>query len=127
MEEQVGVVDGIHTAVGENGADVLVELLGDAEGVVELLHEQGLLVGESVRGCGVDGGEVAGAHLVGLPVEFAEAFLIVDMVEEAAVVHLPFGMTLEDLGFLLELYHGDGLVHLGCELARLLVHLIAGQ
>ena len=49
------------------------------------------------------------------------------MVEEAAVVHLPLGMTLEDLGFLLELYHGDGLVHLGCELARLLIHLVAGQ
>ena len=49
------------------------------------------------------------------------------MVEEAPVVHLPLGMALEDLGLLLELYHGDGLVHLGCELARLLIHLVAGQ
>ena len=93
--------------------------------MVELLHEQGFLVCELIRLFWVDGGEVTRHHLIGLTIKFAKPLLIIHMFEETAVFHLPLGVTLEDLCFCLELQYGDGFVHLGSQLARLLIHLIA--
>ena len=39
MEEQVGIVNGIHTTVRKYRADMFMEFLADTEGVMELLHE----------------------------------------------------------------------------------------
>ena len=103
MEKQIGVVDGIHAAVREYGTDVLMQFLGNAERVVEFLHQQLLLVGEFIRLLGGDGREITGTHRIGLAIEFAEPLFIVDMIEKTAVFHLPFRMTLKDLGFRLEL------------------------
>ena len=47
---------------------------------------------------------------------------VVDSVKEAPVLHVPLRVALEDASLLLELYDGDGLVHLGRQLQRLVVH-----
>ena len=114
MEEQIGVVDGVHTSVREYRADVFMEFLRNAERMMELLHQQRLFVGKLVRISGVDGGEMAGAHLVLTAVKFADASCVIHVVEETTVFHLPLRMALENLRFFLELYHGNSLMHLGC-------------
>ncbi len=137
VEEEVGVGHGVHAAVREKRADVLVKLLGDAEGVVELVHEGLFLrsqetgvrsqvtgVRRQETGVGRQGGEVAALHLVVASVDGTDATGQVDMLQQAAVVHLPLGMTADDLGLFLELDDGDGLVHLGGEQACLLVELL---
>ena len=101
---------------------MLVELLADAEGVVQLLHEQLLLGCQLVGCCRVDGGEMAALHLVFMAVDVACLALIVDGIEQAAILHPPFRMPHEDAGFLLELDDGDGLVHTGRQLEGLVVH-----
>ena len=55
----------------EQGAYVLVQLLADAERVVQLVHEVGLFGSELVGLLRVDGGEVAALHLVGLAIDGA--------------------------------------------------------
>ena len=64
VEEEVSVVDGVHAAVGEEAFDVLLQLVADAEGVVQLAHELGLLGGELEGVCRVEGGEEGVGHLV---------------------------------------------------------------
>ena len=50
---------------------MLVQLLADAERVVQLVHEVGLFGSELVGLLRVDGGEVAALHLVGLAIDGA--------------------------------------------------------
>jgi len=127
VEEEIGIADGIHATMREHGAHVFLEFLADAERVMELLHQIGLLRGEGVGIGRIDSGEVATLHLVLLAIDGAYATLIVDSREEHAVLHLPLRTAAEDGGLLLELNHGDGLVHLGREQLGFLVHLIARQ
>src|SRR5574344_527997 len=105
MEEQVAVIDGIHTSMAQDGADVLMELLTYCERMMELTYEQLLLVGELVGVLGIDGGEMTTAHGVLLTVYGADAALIIYIIEEFAVLHIPRGLTVVDDCFLLELYH----------------------
>ena len=121
VEEEVTVVDGVHAAVGEEAFDVLLQLVADAEGVVELAHQLGLLGGEVVGVCGVEGGEEGVGHLIRYAVLHEEAAFLVYILQHEAVLHLPFGAAQDHLGFELELYDGDGLVHLRDEAACLLV------
>ena len=104
---------------------MLVQLLADAERVVQLVHEVGLLGSELVGLLRVDGGEVAALHLVGLAIDGAEVLIVVNGTQHAAVGHLPLGVAKEYLGLGLELQHGYGLVHLGGELLGLIVHRVA--
>ena len=127
MEQQVAVADGVHTAVRQQRVDMLVQLLADAERVVQLLHQVGLLGGKLVGVLGIDGGEVAALHLVGLAIDGAGALLVIYHTEHAAVLHLPLGATVKYLGLGLKLQHSDGLVHLGGKLLVLLVHAVAWQ
>ena len=104
---------------------MLVQLLADAERVVQLANEVGLLSGELIRLLRVDGGEVAALHLVGLAIDGAEVLIVVYSAQHAAIQHLPLGVAEEDGCLGLELQHGNGLVHLGCELLGLIVHGVA--
>ena len=106
---------------------MLVQLLADAERVVQLLHEVGLLRGELVGLGGVDRWEVAALHLVLLAINGAVAPLVINPTEHAAILHLPLGATAEYLGLSLKLQHGYGLMHLGGKLLGLIVHRVAGQ
>ena len=47
----------------------------------------------------------------------------IDVLYQVAVFHLPFRTAMEYLGLGLELQYRDGLVHLGYEVAGLLVEL----
>ncbi len=60
MEEQVLVADIVHTAVREDGADMLAKLLADTERVVQFLHQIVLLWSELDEPCG----EVAVLQLI---------------------------------------------------------------
>ena len=95
--------------------------------MVEFLHQLPFFFSKGIGIRRVDGGEVAGAHLVFLPVYRTDATLVVYVVEETAVMHLPFRMTPEYLSLLFELDDGDGLVHLCCQQTGLLVYLIITQ
>ena len=121
--EQVLVANGVHTTMRQDGANMLAQLLGDAERVVQLLHEHVLLGGES----GDASGEVAVVHGVLLAVDAAYLPLKVDGLDEAAVLHLPLRAAVEDASLLLELDDANGLVHLCRQQQRLLVNLIVFQ
>ena len=127
VEQQVRVADGVHATMRQERADVLVQLLADAERVVQLAYQVGLLRGELIWVGRVDGGEVAALHLVGLAIDGAQMLIVVHGAEHAAIQHLPLGVALEDGSLGLELQHCNGLVHLGGELLRLIVHGVARQ
>ena len=57
--------------------------------MVQSVDECLFLFGELVGLFGVDGREVAGAHLVFFSVHDDGSFLVVDGVEQAAVIHFP--------------------------------------
>ena len=57
--------------------------------MVQPVDECLFLLGELVGLLGVDGREVAGAHLVFFSVHDDGSFLVVDGVEQAAVIHFP--------------------------------------
>ena len=64
VEEEVVVADGVHASVGQEEADVSVQLLAYLEGSSELLHECLFLFGELVGPFGLYGGEVAAGHRI---------------------------------------------------------------
>ena len=105
MIEQVVVVDAEHAAVGEQRADVLVKLLAYLEAVMKLVDEVELLVGEHIWMGRVNGGEVAAGELVLLAVKVDGTLLIVDIVEQLPVSHVPFRMFVKELGLEFELQH----------------------
>ena len=113
VEKQVAVADIIHTSVLEQTADVALQLVAHAEGVVKLFHQFAFLRSQAEGVGGIDGGQVCVAHLVVLAFIFIYAALKVDVVKGASAFQFPFGMLLLNLGFQFELYDGDGLVHLG--------------
>lgn len=83
------------------------------------LYDLALLHAEAVGVGRVDGGEVALAHGVALAADGADALVVVDLVEQEAVVHPVLGVAAYDLGLELKLEHAHGLVHLGYEAAGL--------
>ena len=93
MEEQVAVVYCIHTSMREQYGDMLVQFFACGKGVVQLFHQQFFLRSESVGVRRIDGREVAACHVIFLSFYCAYSTLIVDAVEEASVVHLPFWMS----------------------------------
>ena len=102
---------------------MLLQFLAHHEGVVQLAHQLFFLVCQRIGVAGVHGGEVAGGQLVSLVIQVNGAPLVVYALEEAAVGHLPTGMALHDLPLYLELYHGDGLMHLRCQPGGFLVYV----
>ena len=78
---------------------------------VQTLHNGYLPVSELVGILWVDGGEAAADHLVFHSVHFHGAVLVVDFLEQFAVLHLPVGVLLKQGGLDFELHHSDGLVH----------------
>ena len=121
MEEQVVVGDVVHTAVAEQQLYVVAQLLAHGERMVELLHEFLLFLRQHVGMLGVYRGEKAALHGIFLAVDDAHALVVVNIVEEHAVFHLPFGVLLYQGGFHLELDYGDGFVHHGDEANGLLI------
>ena len=89
--------------MGEQRAHVLVQLLADFEAVVQFGDEVVLLGRECVGIIGINGGEVAARELILLAVDRDGALLVVDGLEQLAVLHLPLRMALVELALQLEL------------------------
>lgn len=127
IEGNGGVVEEVsidlleHAAAAQDEVDVTAQLLTDDEGVVELRYEHLFLGRELVGMSRVDGGEVAGEHLVGLSIYTAGAGLEVDRLQELAAAHLPQRVLINKGGFELKLDNTDGFVHAGNEEAALVV------
>ena len=124
MEKQVIVVDEVHASMPEQELNVLMQLLTHFERMVQLVHEVFLLRGQLVWVLRVDSGKITAEQVVGLPVEGNPPLLVINILEELPVLHLPFRLSLVDACFLLELYHGNGLVHLCRKPHCLLVELM---
>ena len=65
---------------------------------------------------------MAVSHLVFPAIYSTCLALIINLVEETAVGHLPLGMTLDDLCLFLQLDDGNGLVHTSRQLKGLPVY-----
>ncbi len=126
VEEQVVVVDAVHTAVGQQQLHVFLQFLAHREAVSQFLDEVLLLGRELVGMPGVDGGETAAGECVFLAVEGDGAFVVIDILKQLPVLHAPFGMRLEEIGLELEAQYRDGLVHLRGEAYGLLVDMRVG-
>ena len=111
VEEQVAVVNGVHTPVSKNVSDVFAQLLADHERMVKLLHEDGFFFGQAIRVVGIDSGEVVAEQLIVFPIEMNCAFFVVNHAEEFSSLHVPLGVAVEDLCFQFELNDGDSFVH----------------
>jgi len=86
--------------------------------MVELLHQLLLLATQFVWVGGVYRGEIVVAEGVFLAVDCYCTFLIINEMQQPAVVHLVFGATLDYLTFEFELNDGNRLVHPRHELHR---------
>ena len=106
---------------------MLLQLLADAEGVVQFLHEVSLVGSQGIGIGRIHCGEQTALHLVVFAIDGTDTLLVVHMVEETTILHLPLRATLEDGCLLLELDDGNGLMHLGCQLSVFLVDGIAWQ
>ena len=127
MEEQVVVADFEHATMRKQHFGVLAQFFTHPEAMVQFLHEQ-FLVGSKPAGVAwVDGGEMARSHRIVFAIKSADAFLVINGFEQTAVLHHPLGTALEYLSLGLELQHGDGFVHLGCEAHGLIVEGVALQ
>ena len=122
MEEEVAIVDGIHTSMTEQGSDMLMQFLAHSKRMMETLNQCLFLVCKFGGICRVDSGEACRRHRIFLAINHTGTFLIVYSVEKVAVLHLPFLTAFEDSSLGLKLYDGDGLVHAGCEETRLFIH-----
>ena len=113
VEEQVVVIDGVHATVCQDGAHVALQFLTVYERRVQVLQDVFLFGCQLVWVFGIDGGEVAGSHLVLHTVHFHGSVLIIDFFQQFAVLHIPVRVLLEEGGFHLELNDADGFVHTG--------------
>ena len=106
---------------------MFLQLFADTERVVKFLHEVGLVGRQRIGLTGVDRGEVTALHLVFLTIDQANTLGVIDVIEHTTIRHLPLRATVIDGSFLLELYDRNSLMHLGCQLAGLVVHTVAWQ
>ena len=92
--------------------------------MVKLVHQRLLVFRQCIGIAGVDGGEATGFHLIFLAIHDIDFFLEINILQHTSVEHSPFGMFVEELGFHLELKHGDGLVHLCRQPCTLGIHFL---
>ena len=95
VEEEVAVADQVHRAMTEEAADVLLQLLADAEGVVESFHQVLLFGRQPVWVARVEGGEVGVEQRIVFPFEAISAAAQVDVLQSASAVDVPFGMCID--------------------------------
>ena len=125
MEEQVAIVDAIHTAVEQEAGHVAVQAVADAERMSQTEHQFVLLGREAVGMLRVNGREGRVAHGIRLSVEGKRARCMVDVLQQAAVAHAPFGVGGVERLLEFELNDSDSLVHLRHEAHLLLVGVFA--
>ena len=125
VEEQVAIVDAIHTAVEQEASHVAVQAVADAERMGQAPHQFVLLGREAVGMLRVDGREGRIAHGVGLSVEGERACRMVNVFQQTTVVHVPFGVGHIERLLEFELDDGNGLVHLRHEANLFLVGVFA--
>ena len=68
---------------------------------------------------------MATLHLIFLSANRTDMAVVVDVFEQATVLHMPFGAAMEDLSLLLKLDDDDGLMNLGCEALVFVIHRVA--
>ena len=73
---------------------------------------------------GVDGWEMAAGQWIVLSVDMNCVLVVVYVLKQFTVMHVPFRMRLIELCFFLKLYHGYGFMHLCCQAHRLLINLL---
>ena len=123
MEEQVAIVDAIHTAMLQQEFDVFVQFFTHHERMVQPVHQVLFLGSQLIWMLWIDGRKVVSMQRIFFSIQQNGSFFIINIVEQCAVLHLPFRMFLKQFALFLELNNGNGLVHQRCKAERLLVHL----
>ena len=90
---------------------MLMKFLADAEGMAQFLHESSFL--------GSDG--------ILLTCDGANTPIVVNMVEQTTVFHLPLRMPLDDGCLFLKLHDGNGLMHFRRQLTGFFIDVVARQ
>ena len=112
----------VHTPLLEEEVDVAKKLLAVTEGVQELGYDISLSFSQLVGIVGINSGEEGILEGIGLSIgEGNRPFCLVDAVQKVTILHPILGVTRNDLMLELELYDGDGLVHLPHEEDALLI------
>ena len=130
VEQEVAVADVVHAAMGKDALDVLLQLVGHAEGVLQFAQHVLLLGCKFVGVAPIHGGEQGVAQGILLAVHAERAAFGVDVLQCAFARDDPFGMCVYCLLLHLELDDGDGLVHLAYEFPLALAQFaisVAGQ
>ena len=110
VEEHVIVVNEVGAPALVEEVHVLLQLVGGADGLEEVVHHAQLVVGECVGVFRVQGGEVAREQLVVLLAHVRHASRGVNVIEQQAVLHMPVGMAQDCLPLQLEEDDRDGLL-----------------
>lgn len=76
----------------EQAVDVSLQAVADEEGVFQPFHQFGFLVRQFVRILRVDGREVVFEQRMRFAIQADGAVFVVDVFQQAAVVHPPFRM-----------------------------------
>ena len=109
----------------EHHVDMFVKLFADQEVMVKFLQQLMLLVSKDAGISRVDGREMTTEQWVDFTLKHDRAMIIIDEVEQLAVLHLPFRMLLIELCFQFELHHSDCLMHLSRKSYRLLIEVFS--
>ena len=110
--KQIAVAGAVHAAAVEEVGDVTAQLFAVDEGVAQLLHDHLLPRRQTVGILGVDGREVGVLQGIRLSVDRDRPILEVDLVQQAALLHVVFGMARDELTFQLKEDDRDRLVDL---------------
>ena len=118
MIEQETVSHEIQRSVFVQHPEVALHLFRFAERAPKLVHQVLLVPAQFVRILRINGRQVGVKQGEKLAVNGDGAVLIIDLVEQRTVAHMPFGVTEHGLSFQFELNDRDGFVHFSHQLRR---------
>ena len=108
MEQKVAVAYQINGPMAVEEFDMATQMIGSSELRYELIDDSLLFLCKIVRAFGIDGGEVACAHLPGGAVDIDGAVVCIDLVEQQTILHVELGVAHDDLPLELEQQDVDG-------------------
>jgi len=95
--EQIVVADLIHASMVKQRVDMFVEFLADQEAMMQSLQKLVFLIREHAWVGGIDRWEMTTAEWIDFAVEHDGPMVVIDEVEQFAVLHLPFWMLFIEL------------------------------
>ncbi len=111
MVIEIIIISQIQAARLEQKLDVLLQFLTVDERAREPVHDVLLGLAQPVRVIRVDRRKKAIQHRIGLVIDRDHLLVIVNLVEQQAVIHVKLWPPHDELPLQLELDHGDRLVH----------------